>query len=710
MSNHSTVWCNGVQVGERPYGYSSFTCDLTPAIHFGGENVIAVRVNHEQYADSRWYAGSGIYRNVYLSVTDKLHIATYGTSVTTPKVTNDSATVNVQTEVKNEGTAAIDATIATEIIDEKGESVARAEQTGSVLANGQQRFAAALNVPHPELWSPDHPRLYSACTQIRSQGKLVDETITPFGIRSFHFDPENGFSINGRSMKLKGVCLHHDAGALGAAVPIQVWETRLKLLQEAGCNAIRTSHNPPAPEFLDLCDRMGFLVMDEAFDEWTEGKKKWIVGHNVGQPGTDGYHSDFDKWADIDIRDMVLRDRNHPSIIMWSIGNEIDYQNDPFPPNSTVLPPVAKPLIDDVKAVDTTRPVTAACAFPATNLFKKLLDIEGYNYMEQLYAGDHAANPSRVIYGSENHHTLAAWQAVEQNDYIAGQFLWTGIDYLGEAGTWPSHGSGAGLLNLAAFPKNQYYFRKSLWAEAPMAYLSTSGLFAGRGTRRGTAGNNIFCFTNCDRVELFHDGKSLGSKPHAAGEVLSWPVDFTGGILKAVGTKGSATVEFELRKPGAPAKLLLKSDITELKADGRDVAQLELDVTDKDGTLVPDAANVVTCSVEGPGASSALKTAICAAPRTISRSHDTPIRGGCAFMCKRRKQVANCGCPFPRPRSNPILCRCRCVRQIGLRVDSAVRFRYRTNGLGGGAAPWPGPFCTPSKFRRGSVCGGGRSS
>ncbi len=332
-------------------------------------------------------------------------------------------------------------------------------------------------------------------------------------------------------------------------MPIQVWETRLKLLQEAGCNAIRTSHNPPAPEFLDLCDRMGFLVMDEAFDEWTEGKKKWIVGHNVGQPGTDGYHSDFDKWADIDIRDMVLRDRNHPSIIMWSIGNEIDYQNDPFPPNSAALPPIAKRLIDDVKAVDTTRPVTAACAFPATNLFKKLLDIEGYNYMEQLYAGDHAANPNRVMYGSENHHTLAAWQAVEQNDYIAGQFLWTGIDYLGEAGTWPSHGSGAGLINLAGFPKNQYYFRKSLWADAPMVYLSTTAIFAGRGARRGTAGSNIFCFTNCERVELFHDGKSLGSKPHAAGEVLSWPVDFTGGILKAVGTKGSATVEFELRKP-----------------------------------------------------------------------------------------------------------------------------------------------------------------
>jgi hypothetical protein len=327
------------------------------------------------------------------------------------------------------------------------------------------------------------------------------------------------------------------------------------------------------------------------------------VGHDVGVPGTDGYHSDFDKWADIDIRDMVVRDRNHPSIIMWSIGNEIDYRNDPFPPNSPALPPVAERLIKDVKAVDTTRPVTAACAFPATNLYKTLLDIEGYNYMERLYEGDHAANPTRVLFGSENNHAIAAWQAVTQNDFIAGQFLWTGIDYLGEAGVWPSHGSNAGLLDLAGFPKNQYYFRKSLWTDAPMVQLSTSGLARRRGATgpAEAVGPTIFCFTNCDSVELFHDGQSLGSKPHAPGEIMRWPVNFTSGTLAAAGKKGSATTKYELKKAGSAATIALQPDVNKLHADGRDVSQIEVDVTDKEGVLVPDAGNLIACSVTGPG-------------------------------------------------------------------------------------------------------------
>ena len=598
VMNHSTVWCNGRQVGERPYGYSSFTCDLTPMIKFGGDNVIAVCVNHQQYADSRWYAGSGIYRNVFLSCTDKLHVDTNGTYVSTSRVTVDSADVEVQTIIKNDGAVAKNLTLLTQIRDGKGETVASMEQTAPVPAGGQNQFAITGKVARPALWSPDHPTMYTVLTHVKKDGSVVDEHSTPFGIRTFKFDPAKGFSINGQAIKLKGVCLHHDAGALGAAVPIQVWQRRLKLLQGAGCNAIRCSHNPPAPEFLDLCDRMGFLVMAEAFDEWTGGKKKWIVGHNVGQPGTDGYHSDFDQWADIDIRDMVIRDRNHPSIIMWSIGNEIDYTDDPFPPDSTSLPPVAERLIEDVKAVDTTRPVTAACAFPATNLFKKLLDIEGYNYMERLYPGDHAANPTRIIYGSENFHTLAAWQAVVQNDYIAGQFLWTGIDYLGEAGVWPSHGNGAGLLNLAGFPKSQYFFRQSLWSDTPMVYLSTSGL---GGRSRRTAAQAIYCFTNCDSVELFHDGQSLGNKLHASGETIQWPLDFTSGVLKAMGKKGSVTTTFELKWAGPAAKLVLQPDVPSLQASGRDVAQIEVDVTDNDGVLAPEAGNLIACTVTGPG-------------------------------------------------------------------------------------------------------------
>jgi len=600
VMNHSTVWCNGVQVGERPYGYSSFTCDLTPAITFGGLNAIAVRVNHEQYADSRWYAGSGIYRNVFLNITDKVHVDTNGVFVPTPNVTAESAEVHVQALVKNDAAEAATVTVVTIIKDTQGMTAASMEQAGSTPASGQKQFNVTIKIPRPALWSPEHPSMYRVQTLVKKGDAVIDEYNTPFGIRSFVFDPQKGFFLNGQPMKLKGVCLHHDAGALGAAVPIQVWKRRLKLLKDAGCNAIRCSHNPPDPEFLDLCDQMGFLVIDEAFDEWSGAKKKWIVGRNVGQPGKDGYHSDFEKWADIDIRDMVLRDRNHPSIIMWSIGNEIDYTNDPFPPKSPALIPIAERLIKDVKAVDTTRPVTAACAFPATNLFKKLLDVEGYNYMERLYAGDHAAQPNRVIYGSENNHSLAAWQAVASNDYIPGQFLWTGIDFLGEAGVWPSHGSGAGLLDLAGFPKPQYYFRKSLWSDVPMVYLSTGGV-GGRGGKGGADGKAITCITNCDSVELFHDGQSLGSKPHVFGETLSWPVSFTSGVLKAVGRKGFATVTFELKKPGAATKLVLLSDVNSLKGDGRDIAQIEVNAVDRDGTLVPMAADLVACKIDGPG-------------------------------------------------------------------------------------------------------------
>ncbi len=605
IMNHATVWCNGKQVGERPYGYSSFTCDLTPAIRFGEKNVIAVRVNHEQFADSRWYAGSGIYRDVWLNVTEQIHVDNNGISVTTLKASGDTADVEVRTVVKNDGAAAVKIMLQTTIRGGLGGGAGIYEQRGSVPARGEMQFTTLAKIVKPLLWSPNAPSNYILDTVVfphDAKGGSIchDECETRFGIRTFAFDPAKGFSLNGQSMKLKGVCLHHDAGALGAAVPIRVWVRRLKLLKEAGCNAIRCSHNPPAPEFLDLCDEMGFLVMDEAFDEWTRGKHKWIVGHNVGQPGTDGYHSDFDRWADRDIRDMVLRDRNHPSIILWSIGNEIDYQNDPYPPNSAELPPIAERLIKDVKAVDTTRPVTAACASPTTNLFKKLLDVEGYNYMERLYAEDHVAHPNRVIYGSENSHMPAAWKAVADNDYIAGQFLWTGIDYLGEAGMWPSHASNAGLLNLAGFPKDQYYLRKSLWTDAPMVYLSTARPGRGR-VRQGPTARAVWCYTNCDNVELFHDGKSLGNKPLPAEHVITWPLEFTSGVLKAVGTKGGKQVTYELKKAGAAAKLVLRPYVRSVGVLAtHNLDQIEVEVTDKDGTRVPDNANVISCDITGP--------------------------------------------------------------------------------------------------------------
>jgi beta-galactosidase len=427
-------------------------------------------------------------------------------------------------------------------------------------------------------------------TQILRGGKVVDEYHTPLGVRSIHFDAQKGFSLNGASMKLKGVCLHDDAGVLGAAVPRKVWEFRLKKLRDAGCNAIRTSHNPPPPDLLDLCDRMGFLVMDEAFDEWTRGKKKWVAGTNKGQPSFDGYHTYFDRWAETDLRDMVLRDRNHPSIILWSIGNEIDYKNDPYPPNSQELPPVAAALIRVVKQFDPTRPTTAACASVPTNLFCDQLDVVGYNYQEQLYAPDHAAHPWRVLYGSENYHRSEAWQAVVDNEFIAGQFLWTGADYLGESGGWPGRGSLSGMLDLAGLEKSMYYFRQSLWTDAPMVHLRPSP-------------NGFICYTNCDAVELFEDGHSLGEQPSpAATRVVFWRSDRPGHVYKAVGKKSGATAcEFVWKKPAGTAKLAAKTESTTLTADGRDVAVIEVTVTDAEGNPVMNAGNAVSCTVDGPG-------------------------------------------------------------------------------------------------------------
>ncbi len=590
---HSQVWCNGKLVGGRPYGYMSYTLDLTPFLHFGGRNELEVKVDHSDFADSRWYAGSGIYRNVFLVMADKLHVEPNGTFVTTPVATAEAATVDIQTRLRNDGPEAA-LVLVSRLFNPQGKQVAGVQTIQAMATATDATVAQRVQVPQPALWSVDAPAMYRLHTEVLSGGKPVDSYDTPFGIRTFNFDADKGFTLNGVGMKLKGVCLHEEAGALGAAVPIEVWQRRLSILREAGCNAIRTSHNPPAPEFLDLCDQMGFLVMDEAFDEWTGGKNKWVAGRNVGTASHAGYNTDFKQWADTDIRDMVVRDRNHPSIIMWSIGNEIDYLNDPWPANSPELPRVAAQLIKDVKSVDTTRPVTAACAAIATNLYVDLLDVAGYNYQEARYTGtggspnDHVLHPKRIIYGSENSQTPATWDAVAQNDFIAGQFLWTGIDYLGEAGRWPNRGSAAGIMDLAGFKKPRFFQRQALWTDKPMVYLDT-----------GPRG--ITCYSNCDTVALYHDGTLIGESPvNASTKQITSNNAFTSGTLRAVGKrKGEEACTFELPIAGAAKKLVLLPDVKALSAGH--VAQIEVDVADAGGNRVAGAANQINFAVKGPG-------------------------------------------------------------------------------------------------------------
>ena len=501
--DHAQVWMNGQLVCGRPYGYSTFECPLTPHVRVGsGDNVVAVRVDHSRFADSRWYTGSGIYRHVRLRVTDPVRIAHWGTFVTTPVVTALSATVDVETSVENGSATSRAMVLETEIVLD--DSVVARTSTPLTVATGDHRAVVQhLTIDRPRRWTLDAPALYAVRQRLRADAVVLDDAETMFGVRTIRFDPRRGFLLNDEPVKLKGVCIHHDAGSLGAAVPAAIWEKRLKTLKSLGVNAIRTSHNPPAPELLDLCDTLGLLVKDEAFDEFTPTKNKWQSGWNVGVPSRFGYGESFTEWSVTDASDMVRRDRNHPSIIAWSIGNEIDYPNDPFShpvldrsyrpqnPPAENLVTLGRPLVDAIRKLDPTRPVTAALASlqmsDAVGL-PALLDIVGYNYQESRYAEDHARYPSRVMFGSENNHQYANWTIVRDNPYVAGQFLWTGIDYLGEAGAFPNRANGAGLLDLAGFKKPMAWFRQSLWSAAPMVYLAAS--VAPPPAAAGAAGQN----------------------------------------------------------------------------------------------------------------------------------------------------------------------------------------------------------------------------
>lgn len=637
---NSDVWINGNHVGFHPNGFTSFQYDLTPYIFSDSNNVLAVRVNHEKYADSRWYTGSGINRSVRLVVMRSLHLKHWGVFVTSTLLENGSAVVNAEIEVENQSDYSRDMNIHCIMVSPEGLEVAQDSSNMKIAAHTEGRVHVDMKAEHPQLWTVNSPNLYMLRTQVMVGDKVYDQTETSFGIRTIKFDPDYGLMINGENLKMRGVCIHDDAGNLGTAVPEKVWKRRLSILREAGVNAIRMSHNPHSPELYDLCDRMGFLVQDEAFDEWELGKHKWIQGWNVGEPGTDGYHEYFEEWAERDLRDMILRDRNHPSIIMWSIGNEIDYPNDPYTheildvgsnpqmhgrgyspslPHSNRLGEIAKRLVETVKRYDDTRPVTAALASALISNETGLanaLDVVGYNYQEYRYPEDHQKYPSRPLYGSENGMRWAFWEAVASNSFISGQFLWTGIDYLGEAGRWPHRGSGAGILDLCGFPKPEYFFRQSIWTDKPMAYLGicavpkeeeTESLWSHTKAEpkwKGEIGEliRVICFTNCEDVELFVNNKSFGVKHAKRGEnpVLWWDLPYEDGIVRVIGgSDGEEQCAFELRTPGSPNRIQVVCDEERLLEVDTDLAHIEVEVVDEFGTLVYDADNEIEWVIEG---------------------------------------------------------------------------------------------------------------
>lgn len=644
--NHSQVWVNSYYLGKRPYGYSTFTYEITDLLAYGGAvNTIAVKVNHAETADSRWYTGSGIYRDVYLTFTHDIHVGQYGVFASTAEISREGAELQVETRILNETGEAAEIRVRHTLVDEDGINAGTSVEL-LPAAGGTELSQQVIQVKGPKLWSPEAPNLYTLITEIIWKGATVDEVRTPFGLRSIHFDPTEGFKLNGEALKIKGVCVHHDAGCLGAAVPGDVWVRRLRYLKEMGCNAIRMSHNPPAPVLLDLCDQMGFMVMDEAFDEWEGVKNKWSTGHNVYPPKHFGYYEDFPEWGITDIQEMVQRDRNHPSIIMWSIGNEVDYPNDPYchpsfqtmtgnndankpaeervydpnKPNAERLAVIAGRLVQAVKVCDKTRPVTAALAYPElANLigYSDTLDVVGYNYRESLYFKDRSAYPDRVLYGSENSPGLQEWLAVRDNPDICAQFIWTGIDYLGEAHGWPIRASQAGFMDLAGFPKPSYYYRQSLWSDTPMAYLAvrraeepgisdTGGRSGGKPSWNWEPGERLIVdgYTNLAAAELYLNGKLLGGgRPDEGGELLlSWEVNFEPGTLLLTGKDGlGRTVKRELHTAAAPEQLRLTADTLQLRANLRDIVHVELEIVDSAGTSVYGAEVPVTVTVEGAG-------------------------------------------------------------------------------------------------------------
>lgn len=636
--NRSEVFINGHSLGKRPNGYISFAYDATPYVNYGADNSIAVRVDHSRSADSRWYSGSGIYRDVWVVYANPVHIAQWGVYAY-PEMNKNKGTLNVEVALENGLTTKTTLTVVNELIDNKGKIVAKSSQKFAVEANKENKVATRINLKNPLLWDLEHPNLYQLKTTIFQNGQSVDKVVTSTGFRKFTFDANKGFALNGKWMKMKGVCLHHDAGVLGSAVPRDVLKTRLQTLKEIGVNAIRTSHNPQAPDLYALCDELGLLVLNEAYDEWEFNKRKWMVGWNVGVPDFDGSSDIFADWAEKDLEDMVRRDRNHLSIFGWSIGNEVDYPNDPYShpilggdgtgfgqatyggykkeaPDAFRLGGIAKRLVAAIKKYDKSRPVTgglAGVAMSNETEYPGSLDITGYNYTESRYQSDHKKYPNRVIFGSENVHDIEPWLAVTNNEHIFGQFLWTGIDYLGESNAWPSRGFYSGLVDLAGIIKPRGYFRQSLWSSKPMIYAGTYPVNADKVISKDawslwnyTDGQmiRVVCYTNASKASLELNGKVVGEekKYDEKTGIIYWDIPYVSGKLEAIGLDSDNKVvsRYAIVSSQEPKTLEISQKNIVIDKD-KGVAKVIVQVLDEKGIPVMLSDNEITCSISGSG-------------------------------------------------------------------------------------------------------------
>ncbi len=650
MAN-SEVWINGHSLGKRPFGYVSFRYDMTDHLNFGDSqtNVIAVKADNSKQPASRWYAGAGIYRHVHLETVNPVHLDLWPQYVTT-KIDDGKTTVHVQCTVKNDSDSPRQVSVTTELIAPNGKPIstqnASNESAGATVGAGETAsFEKQITVASPQIWDLDHPILYQAITKLTAEGAIADESTATFGIRDATFDAEKGFLLNGQSVKIKGVCLHHDAGCLGSAVPASIWQSRLEALKQMGCNAVRTSHNPPSPEFLDCCDRLGLLVMDEMFDCWTQRKNPY------------DYHVYFKDWWKQDTTDTLLRDRNHPSIIIYSAGNEIR----DIHPNDDLGTKVFVAIRDLMHELDPTRPVTVAVLQPNQHGvyrpggFAEQMDVVGQNYRENELLAAHKAHPEWKIIGTENHHEVNTWVYLRDNPAYSGQFLWTGFDYLGESNAWPNTGYNWALFDRTGGMHGIGFQRESWWSDRPMVHLvrrerpANSGAAATNAERlprlfsdwspnveSGTA-ESIEAYSNCDDVELFLNDKSLGvqSRPADNASPRQWRVPFAAGTLKAVAkNNGKEAATHELRTAGKPAKIVLAADRTQLPAEWDDVAILRATIVDENGTRVPTAADAVTFTTAGPAEIAAVDSSDWASHELFQSNHRQAFQGECIAIVR----------------------------------------------------------------------------
>lgn len=626
---NSDVWLNGHHLGNHPYGYTPFYYDLTPYLNpVGQQNTIAVRVLN-QGKNSRWYSGSGIYRHVNLIVTDRVHIIPWGVYITTPEVSRDKAIIQVKTSLSNNRNVQTKIKLVTTVFSPDGRSVASAQDSYAIDANAGETGMQRISIAKPVLWSIETPGLYKAITEIKEGDRITDRVETKFGIRSISFTAEHGFQLNDRKVLLKGGCIHHDNGPLGAAVIYRAEERKIEILKKNGFNAIRTSHNPPSAQLLDICDRLGMLVIDEAFDIWEHPKNP------------QDYHLHFREWWKKDLDAMILRDRNHPSVIIWSVGNEVYERAD----SSGIR--ITKQLTEETRLMDPTRPVTAAhCVFwqhpgykwDTTAAAFALLDIGGYNYMMSEYESDHKKFPERVMLGTESHpgSALENWNLVEKHPYVIGDFVWTAVDYIGESSIghatldtgkktqtllgWPWFNAWCGDIDLIGNKKPQSYYRDVVWRNTPISMAVHRPIPQGMTenisawgwpdelqswTWPGEEGKTlqVRVFSRAPLVRLLLNGKIIGEKKIAKDSITAiFQVSYEPGTLKAVSIdNGRETGTVEIRTTGRPKRIRLLADRSKIKADRNDLSYVMVEVVDENGQVVPDAALPLRFSISGPG-------------------------------------------------------------------------------------------------------------